>query len=116
MAFRTGARPVLLLGLTREDIVLDDSGAPVLIHFSAVAHATISDYLQPKLDKLFNRDGMEQKYKAMLYTLRHSSASHLVAITGNVHVAMKLLNHSNIKTTMGYVKSNDSQLQEAVDL
>ena len=100
---------------------------------SAVAHATVSDYLQPRMNVLFNGSSYSSEfttfeakkvgmptvsdtYKVILYTLRHSSASHIVEHTNNVHTAMKLLNHSNIKTTMGYVKASDKILQEAVDL
>lgn len=80
------------------------------------SQTVVRKYFQKIFDKLFNEGVTDDKYRVILYTLRHSAASHIVANTGNVHIAMKLLNHTSIKTTMKYVKTNDEQLQSAVDL
>ncbi len=82
----------------------------------AIAHATVGDYLQPILDTLFNKGVTDRAKKITPYTIRHSSASFMVAKLGNIHLAKKLLNHTSINTTMIYVDSDNEEMQGAVSI
>ncbi|WP_365943733.1 tyrosine-type recombinase/integrase [Sulfurimonas sp.] len=56
------------------------------------------------LDKLFNKDDIDVKYRVVIHTLRHTFASHL-AINGTpIFTIQKLLNHKDIKMTLRYAK------------
>lgn len=95
-----------------------------------VAHATVSDNLQPIFNTLFNgyvknEEGVLEAthntpdnpaYKVILYTLRHSGASRIVNLTGNVVFAQKMLNHTSITTTMRYVKEDKTDYAKAMDM
>jgi len=54
----------------------------------------------------------DRKYRATLYTLRHTSATKLVEKLG-IKLAKEYLNHADIKTTEIYAKVKDIQMQEA---
>jgi len=66
------------------------------------------------IDIEFN-DGIasyDRKYRATLYTLRHTSATKLVEKLG-IKLAKEYLNHADIKTTEIYAKVKDIQMREA---
>ena len=75
-----------------------------------------------KHTRLFNgSDGVldlitDDRSKCMLYTLRHTTASHIVAETGNLQLASEILNHSDIKTTMRYSKVGDDAKKRAISV
>lgn len=50
-----------------------------------------------------------------IHDLRHTAATRLVARTGNIKLAMKLLRHEDISTTSKYTAVLDSDLREALD-
>ena len=56
------------------------------------------------------------KFIASLYSLRHSAGTTLVAKTGDMLLASKLLGHSNLATTQRYVKMADDRLKDGVNL
>ncbi len=77
---------------------------------------TLSRWLKPILDKLFNV-GLEiddRKNRVVIHTLRHTFASQL-AITGVPILTIKtLMNHADINQTMRYAKLAPDQGMEAV--
>ena len=50
-----------------------------------------------------------------IHDLRHTAATRLVARTGNLKMAMKLLRHEDISTTSKYAAVLDDDLREALD-
>jgi integrase len=50
-----------------------------------------------------------------IHDLRHTAATRLLRLNGNLKMAQKLLRHSNIKTTAKYAHVMDDQLRDAMD-
>lgn len=73
--------------------------------------------LRPILNELFN-DKLEQndrKNRVVIHTLRHTFASQLIANNVPIFVVQKLMDHSDIKTTMRYVNVDSYFGQDFVD-
>ncbi|MCT7482794.1 tyrosine-type recombinase/integrase [Aliarcobacter cryaerophilus] len=72
--------------------------------------------LQPILDELFNNKvkNITKQDKVVIHTLRHTFASHLAINNTPILTIKKLMNHSDIKTTMKYAKLSKSSGQEEV--
>jgi integrase len=83
----------------------------------------------PYNEKYYLKDGMTQdeiktakaeaykihrKQWASLYSLRHSSATAILAGTGNIAVAGQVLNHSDPRMTQRYAKILDKQKESAI--
>jgi len=91
----------------------------------ALAHATVRDNIQPVLDELFNggvvrnesgravcrKDGKE---RITLYSIRHTTATHLVD-KADIYTASKILNHTTVKMTERYAKVLDKNKQDGVN-
>lgn len=76
----------------------------------------VRGYIKPILDDLFNTelDVKDRKNRVVLHTLRHTFASHL-AINGTpILTIQKLMNHSNILTTMRYAKLAPDSGRDAI--
>ena len=76
----------------------------------------VRGYIKPILDNLFNKelDSKDRKNRVVLHTLRHTFASHL-AINGTpILTIQKLMNHSNILTTMRYAKLAPDSGRDAI--
>ncbi len=54
--------------------------------------------------------------KVLLYSLRHTTASHIVAKTGNLQLAGEILNHSTIKMTERYSHVSDEAKSKAISV
>jgi integrase len=50
-----------------------------------------------------------------IHDLRHTAATRMVAETGNIKLAMKLLRHEDISTTSKYAAVLDEDLRNAMD-
>ena len=72
--------------------------------------------LQPIFDELFNSKikNLTKQDKVVIHTLRHTFASHLAINNTPILTIKKLMNHSDIKTTMKYAKLSKSSGQEDV--
>lgn len=58
----------------------------------------------------------DDKNKVIMYTLRHTAASHIVAKTGNILLAKEILNHSTITMTERYAKVADEDRTKAISV
>lgn len=77
---------------------------PLLQENNAILYDQMKDRLGPILNKLFNKDVTDPKYRVVIQTLRHTFASHL-AINGTpIYTIKKLMNHKDIKMTIRYAK------------
>ncbi len=72
--------------------------------------------LQPIFDELFNNNvkNITKQDKVVIHTLRHTFASHLAINNTPILTIKKLMNHSDINTTMKYAKLSKSSGQEEV--
>ena len=80
------------------------------------AARTISRYLKPTLDRLFNK-GLkvdDRKNRVVIHTLRHTFASQLAIAGVPILTIQKLMNHADIAQTMRYAKLAPDQGSEAV--
>ena len=80
------------------------------------AARTISRYLKPTLDRLFNK-GLkvdDRKNRVVIHTLRHTFASQLAIAGTPILTIQKLMNHADIAQTMRYAKLAPDQGSEAV--
>jgi len=73
--------------------------------------------LRPILNDLFNQnlDSDDRKNRVVIHSLRHTFASQLIANNVPIFVVQKLMNHSDIKMTMRYVKVDGDFGQNFVD-
>ncbi len=73
--------------------------------------------LRPILNDLFNQDleKDDRKNRVVIHSLRHTFASQLIENNVPIFVVQKLMNHSNIKTTMRYVNTDAEFGQNFVD-
>lgn len=73
--------------------------------------------LRPILNDLFNQglDKDDRKNRIVIHSLRHTFASQLIKNNVPIFVVQKLMNHSNIKTTMRYVNTDEDFGQTFVD-
>ncbi len=77
---------------------------PVLEENGAKLYDQIKDRAGAILNKLFNKDVTDPKYRVVPHTLRHTFASHL-AINGTpIYTIKKLMNHKDINMTLRYAK------------
>ncbi|QKJ27345.1 tyrosine-type recombinase/integrase [Aliarcobacter cibarius] len=72
--------------------------------------------LQPIFDELFNNKvkNLTAQDKVVIHTLRHTFASHLAINNTPILTIKKLMNHSDIKTTMRYAKLSKSNGEDEV--
>ena len=72
--------------------------------------------LQPIFDELFNNKvkNISKQNKVVIHTLRHTFASQLAISNTPILTIKKLMNHTDIKTTMKYAKLSKSQGEEEV--
>lgn len=77
---------------------------PILEENNAKLYHQMKDKLGAVLDKIFNKDVTDPKYRVVPHTLRHTFASHL-AINGTpIYTIKKLMNHKDINMTIRYAK------------
>jgi len=77
---------------------------------------TLSRWLKPTLDSLFN-EGLEvndSKNRVVIHTLRHTFASQLAIAGVPILTIQKLMNHADIAQTMRYAKLAPDQGMDAV--
>ena len=87
---------------------------PLLQENNAILYDQMKDRLGAVLNKLFNKDMTDPKYRVVPHTLRHTFASHL-AINGTpIYTIKKLMNHKDIKMTIRYAKLSPDSGMEAV--
>ena len=94
-----------------------------------VLQTSVKHLFEPYNERYYLRDGMSrdeikkakaEAYKvhrkqwASLYSLRHSSATAILAGTGNIAVAGQVLNHSDPRMTQRYAKILDKQKESAI--
>ena len=72
--------------------------------------------LMPIFDELFNNKvkGLKKQDKVVIHTLRHTFASQLAISNTPILTIKKLMNHTDIKTTMKYAKLSKSNGEEEV--
>lgn len=72
--------------------------------------------LQPIFDELFNSKikNISKQEKVVIHTLRHTFASQLAINNTPILTIKKLMNHTDIKTTMKYAKLSKSKGEEEV--
>ena len=72
--------------------------------------------LQPIFDSLFNNKikDIQTKDKVVIHTLRHTFASQLAINNTPILTIKKLMNHSDINTTMKYAKLSKGSGEENV--
>ena len=73
--------------------------------------------LQPIFDELFNSKvkNLTKQDKVVIHTLRHTFASHLAINNTPILTIKKLMNHSDINTTMKYAKLSKGSGEENVN-
>ena len=77
---------------------------PILEENGVKLYDQIKDRAGAVLNKLFNKDVTDAKYRVVPHTLRHTFASHL-AINGTpIYTIKKLMNHKDINMTLRYAK------------
>jgi len=84
-----------------------------LFFFALKKTGTVSDqYVNRLLKEAYMKAGIEKHVTS--HILRHSFASYLIKTT-NVAVIQRLLGHSNIRTTSGYLHIQQDDLKQAVN-
>lgn len=79
------------------------------------------DYIQDRLQNLFNSlfnqglDSKDAKNRAVIHSLRHTFATHLIKIGTPIFTVKTLMNHSDIKMTMRYAKFSPENGKNAID-
>lgn len=68
------------------------------------------------LNNLFNQgiDTDDRKNKTVVYTLRHTFASHLAINVTPIFTIQKLMNHSDIKMTLRYAKLSPDSGRDSI--
>ena len=134
--FTTGIRPKELINLQKEDFNFKNNSVKIR-HTKTKKNRTvyISKKIKSELEKIiqtsttqnifdmtkkqlyhiFEKCNKELRYKKHLhlYQLRHSFAHHALKNGIDIIYLQKLMGHSDIKTTMKYLKLLDSELKEA---
>jgi integrase len=65
-----------------------------------------------RFKSLCRRAGLEEHFK--LHSLRHTFATNVYIKTGDIYAVQKLLGHSDIRTTLRYVKASLGTLRKAI--
>ena len=91
-----------IAGLDENDYVCSQSKKP-MNYYSIVYHT------KPLFNRLFNKgltyaDADDRMQWASLYTIRHTSLTNVYNRTGDIYLAQKLANHSDVKMTERYTK------------
>jgi len=68
------------------------------------------------LYRTYEKAGKAVGIKIAPHLVRHSAATHYLRLTGDVHKVSAILGHANIKTTMLYLHTDDSDVLSSYDV